>query len=130
LTRREELAHFAGTRGNCLIDNFFFVPAVEAFYLAQAMAPQVRCLHNAWGLAIYTSKLWDSICNLPGERKDTPLEPALRAEAQALQGLDVERFRATAVENLLRINRNRRRRESAASRALAFQDPFTFYVVE
>jgi hypothetical protein len=124
LTRREELAAFATLRGNCLFDNFQFVPAVEAYYLGKELAPQRECHHQAWGLAVYSSKLW-SLARNTEDLQDMPIEAGLRAAVQLLRGPNIDFFRDHAVENLLRIIRNRRCRDAASSHEAALQQLLT-----
>jgi hypothetical protein len=121
LTRREELAAFAAARGNCLLDNFQFTPAVEAFYLAHQVAPGRPCYHDDWGLAVYSAKLWGSLQRHP-VRDDIPVEQAIGMAAEKLRGPDSEFFREHAAQNVLRILRNRRRRDRIAGHAAVLQN--------
>ena len=119
MTTREELAFFAATRGNCLFDNFNFVPAVEAFYLAHKIAPHKFCLLDAWGLAVYSSKIWAQVRSTPDELQDMPVELAVDHAARNLRGPDVDFYREHSAKNILRIIRNRRQRDHAAARGVA-----------
>lgn len=120
LTRREELAAFAAARGNCLFDNFRFLASVEAFYLAYKIAPHKYSLHDAWSLAAYSTKVWTILRNLAEEQQDTSIEQAICRVAEKLRGQNTGIFRQHAIENILRIIRNRRRPERAATHAAAF----------
>lgn len=122
MTPWEELAAFAETRGNCLLDNFRFEHAVESFCLAHKIAPHKRRLHDAWGLAVYTVDIWTRIRSLPDTSPDTPIDRAVARAADDLRGPDVGLFRKPAADNVIRIIRNRQRRESVKSRDIAFQE--------
>ena len=122
LSRREELATFAGTRGNCLFDNFRFRAAIEAYYLAHRLAPEKACLHHAWGLAHYSVELLTRLKNLPNEFRYIPIEEAIVSAAAQLRGPNVDHFRKPAVENVLRILGMYQRRGRAAISDRAIQE--------
>jgi len=122
LTRREELAAFAATRGNCLLDNFNFAPASEAFYLAHQIAPHKQCFDDAWGLAFYSAKIWEQITSLPPKLPEMPVAEAIHRVAAGLTGPDVNIFRKPSAQNLLRIMRNRKRKAQASNHAAVFQE--------
>jgi hypothetical protein len=122
LTPHEELAAFAAIRGNCLFDSFCFVPAVEAYYLAHSIAPHKHCFHDAWGLAVYSSKLWAQVKSLPDALQDAPFEEAIVRAADSLRGPNIELYRGDAIQNVFRIVRNRNHRDRAAVHEAAFQE--------
>ncbi len=119
MTRREELAVFADARANCLFDNFQFVPAMEAYDLAHQIVPHKRTLNHSWGLAIYSVKLVAELTSLPDELKDAPIEQTIGQAADKLCGPEVDLFRRHAVQNVLRIVRNRRVRRRMATHPAA-----------
>ena len=124
MSRREELAFFAVNRGNCLMDNFDFVSAVEAYHWARQLAPKKQSINDTMGLAIYSAQIWQWMMKLPDQEKDMPLPLALKQAANQLDGPSVETYRKEAVKNVLRIIQNRRRRDYARRHADIVQQEF------
>jgi regulator of sirC expression with transglutaminase-like and TPR domain len=122
MTCREELAAFAESRGNCLFDKFRFTSAVEAFYLAHKMAPDKHSLYDAWGLAVYSSRIWQRLESFPDAMLDSSVERVIQSVALELSHPDIECFRSSAVDNLLRIIRKRRQCQRLDRHDAAFQN--------
>lgn len=121
-TDREELAAFAVNRGNCLIDNLQFNPALEAFALAHEMVPANHSLHDSYGLAIYTAQLWQGVERAQEDKQSLPV--AIDLAARSLQGPDVDHFRKDVVKNIYRILENRNRRRLTRGHDEAMDDLF------
>ncbi len=67
MSKREELAFFASNRGNCLMDNFDFVSAVEAYHWAHELEPDKQSINDTLGLAIYSAQIWRWMMKLPDQ---------------------------------------------------------------
>lgn len=113
-TTLEELAMLAANRGNCLLDNFQFGAAIEAHGLAHQLVPKNHAIHDAFGLSMYSTKLWEAILRIPQNQGDMSIHAAIDRAAKELDGPDVNQFRRPAVENIARIVRNRRHRDFVA----------------
>jgi regulator of sirC expression with transglutaminase-like and TPR domain len=73
LTPREELSFSICQRGHCLLDNFRFAEAIQAYGYANKLAPHDPATHNHWGLAtiihrIYPVVQWYKAHSRPGKR--------------------------------------------------------------
>jgi len=105
-TEREEIAIFAGNRGNCLIDNLKFRPAIEAYALARQFFPTSWVFEDSYRLAFFTAQLWDAMQEVRQLHKSFPLQAIVDLAASEIHGPDADFFRPKAVKNMIRIINN------------------------
>ncbi len=108
LSPRRELAEFLCQRGHCWLDNLQTLRAVEAYYHAHQLAPDVPGYENHWGWAIIIHRAVEQM-DRQGRidpRSTTLCMPAPREEWE-------RRMYPAAHEQLNRILANRRARRIA-----------------
>lgn len=121
LTTKEEMAMFAGNRSNCLMDNFQFLPAVEAMAFAHQLVPGNLLYDDGNDRAIYTAMLWQEMQKLRQLHQSISIEDLVHVAASELRGPDINLFRPDVVKNMHRIIDNYETHRQRAKHEAAIQ---------